>query len=322
MNKLTLVALFLASYNASAVVNGEIINWNDNTDRVWINCSGTVIGGQFVLTAAHCKETTVEYYNDNIRLRVPVQERHEHPDYLIDNSDVVLLKTGYQPTKHVTFLSADIVQDGSLLSGAGFGNTYPVLSVSVQEVLPIPNDELSHKFDMRETNGSFTAGGDSGMAWVNTDGHLVGVHGGKSPIEGGARAVRISSVIDWITENVDGWHFATRIDTASTATIQIQSLHIAAVLDQAYTSGDVTITGGTCVGATINPLDICSLDIASPGYEGRVHLSDSEYILVNAGKLRPTTPPVTPPTTDGGSSGGSFSWLMLVTLGLFRRFRK
>lgn len=83
------------------------------------------------------------------------------------------------------------------------------------------------------------------------------------------------------------------------------------VNDIAYTSGEATITGGTCFQASnIQPFSTCTYIVESQG-TGTLHLSNSESITI-----KPT------PESGGGNSGGSLGFLSLIGLlglGLIRK---
>ena len=78
----------------------------------------------------------------------------------------------------------------------------------------------------------------------------------------------------------------------------------------AYTSGEATITGGTCFQASdIQPFSTCTYAVEGAG---TLHLSDNESIAIN----KPT------PESGGGDSGGSLGFLSLIGLlglGLIRK---
>lgn len=316
MKKGILAVSLFATLSAFAGTGGTEAPWSQHTNIVEFNCTGTVLGGQWVITAQHCTGNNVSMNNNRT---ITVVDKVNHPDYLVNDTDVSLWKVGYQSTQHVTFLSAAEVSAGEKVTGFGFGGTKS-LSYITQETLPVI-DYIPHILDTRLTGNGSSVAGDSGMPWVDKNNLIVAVHGGGSPIEGGARAVRISSIATWITDNVNAWHFATRAETSSSLTIDVQSLHRSDVLDQSYSSGDVAIVGGTCRGATIKPFEICSLQITSSGYQGVIHLSATETIVVNEGKIKPNTPPPAENNAESGSGGSvGYAFLsMLVLMALRRR---
>ena len=64
ITKKLLFSLLLSS-NAYAVTNGTSVNWNDYQDMVEMSCTGTVIAGKFILTAAHCSNDDYIRFSDN-----------------------------------------------------------------------------------------------------------------------------------------------------------------------------------------------------------------------------------------------------------------
>lgn len=316
MKKGILAVSLFATLSVYAGMDGTVTPWAQHTNMVEFNCTGTVVGGQWVITAQHCAGNGVSFNGNRTIL---VSDKINHPDYMVNDTDVSLWKVGYQSTQHVTFLSAAEVSANKNVTGFGFGST-KTLSYITQETLPII-DSIPHVLDMRLIGKGRSVAGDSGMPWLDKNNLIVAIHGGVSPIEGGARAVRVSRIASWITDNVNGWHFATRAETASSLTIDVQSLHSANVLDQSYSAGDVAIVGGTCRGATVKPFEICSLQITSSGYQGTIHLSATETIVVNEGKIKPNTPPPSENNSDSGSGGSTgFAFLsMLLFMALRRR---
>ena len=78
-------------------------------------------------------------------------------------------------------------------------------------------------------------------------------------------------------------------------------------VDTAYTSGDATITGGTCTTmSSVSAFQTCTYIIESQGGIGTLHLSDSESIAINK--------PIPNPESGGGDSGGSLGFLSLIAL--------
>lgn len=322
MKKLAaIVSLSLLSALTHAASGGVDIPWSEHTGLVRNNCTGTVLSARFVMTAQHCQTNPVALYSGV----VAVKNRIDHPDHPIRFMDVSLFDLGPVATQHVNFLSKQPTPTGELVSGFGFGGAGSKLSMITHEV--VTNPYVDSMLDTKIVTGR-SVEGDSGMPWIDKRGMVVAVHSGLSSLVDGSSATRLSSFADWLTSQVDGWHFASRSETpgAGTLTIELQSLHKDVVADQSYATGDVVITGGTCRGAQVKPFEICTLQISSSGgFEGVVHLSgkDNERIIINEGKKKVN--PETPTADKGDSkSGGSFGFGFVAALGLmfFRRFEQ
>jgi len=146
--------------------------------------------------------------------------------------------------------------------------------------------------------------------------NTVGNDGSLTPsgeiISGG---VELRPVKDWLLQNIDRWHSATELKFTGDTTIEVQSLHVNNIdmeprqNNGTLTTGDVTVTGGTCVtDGEVAPFGMCTLELKSGAGEGKVILEDGNAITVNR------APKPEPKPDNGGSGGGSFGLFALLGL--------
>ncbi|MEZ9752033.1 trypsin-like serine protease [Vibrio sp. 10N.261.51.A1] len=315
------LSISLVSSSVFAIENGTTVDWqNDFDDMVKNNCTGLVIGGNQVLTAAHCTDlTSITFANGDV---VNASGRVDHPSYLWSGSgsqyDVsVWTLPEAANTKNIHYFADLNVQNVNLgddIRVYGFGGNYP-LSYAVVSI-----DRLSSSWHTAH-QGNVVVGntiqGDSGGAWFHNN-EVIGVHRGS----GGSltSGTDLHYAKDFLLEQINGWHYPTVLKGTGTQTVKVQSLHQNSVVDSATSSGDVTITGGTCQTLpAIDAFDTCTYELDVSG-SGQLHLTTNEVIDIN-----PVTPtPVPPPTTtpSSGGSGGSLGVFSLLGLAVFGRLRK
>jgi hypothetical protein len=168
--------------------------------------------------------------------------------------------------------------------------------------------------------------GDSGAPVSNVDNKIIGVNysatGSIDPVTGryDQNGVNLHFVKDWLLQNINRWHSATEITFTGDKTIEVQSLHVNDV-DMAtrqnngtLTTGDVTVTGGTCVtDGAVAPFGMCTLELKSGAGEGNVILEDGNAITINRAP-EPDPKPDPKPDNGGSGGGGSFGFLSLMGL--------
>ncbi|MEZ9997924.1 serine protease [Vibrio lentus] len=310
--KRTLLTLGLSALSSSsfAITNGTVVDWqNDFEDYVSGDCTGLIVGGDQVLTAAHCgiTDNVVVTHDGNY---LEVKSKSDHPNYSDDNGnyDTSILDIDKQPTKNIRFfanLNVPTANSGDAVHAYGFAGSLTELKrgdFTVDRTSDISQNRTNHEY-VYSLDGTRTEDGDSGSAWFNLSDEVIGI------TRGGYSFGDLFYSKDFILETINGWHYPTVLKGTGTQTVKVQSLHQNGVTDSAYATGDVQLVGGTCQTlATINEFDTCTYELDVTG-TGQLHLSSDEVIDIT-------------PETPSSSSGGSLSvWglSLIALLGLRRR---
>lgn len=292
MRRLILIVSLICA-PAYAVINGIPFDWNDHDNLTGGGCTGTLISGDKLITARHCQwDSHIAEFPLDAASIIGLND-NELFDVSISILERKVKASSFTPLSN----NIKIGEDLKLLS---IGSNQPESAIFTIEKL----DNLLMKPKVGDTEK-----GDSGSPLVNSKGELVAIHNGhRGDMTAG---VQINQIKQYILDNVNSWHYPTVAKFTGNKPITVQSLHINDVADSAYTDGDVTIIGGTCLGKTnIKPFDTCTYEIQSNGGEGHLYLTPNENILIN--EQVQTTPEPQPDT--GSKSGGSFSYLGLLSL--------
>lgn len=315
------LALSLLSGSAFAIDNGVDVDWqNDFDDMVKNNCTGMVVGGNQVLTAAHCTDLTGITFSDGTV--TTASSRDDHPNYLYSSSgsqyDVSVWTLPQVATTQNIHYFADLntqtVAVGDSIKAYGFGGNAPLAysEISINKLSSLSDVA----FEGTATLGEII-GGDSGGVWLENE-RIVAITQASSHSYL-SYGTDLHQAKDFLLEKINGWHYPTVLKGTGTQTIKVQSLHQNPVADAAYVAGDVTITGGTCQTLpAINAFDTCTYELDVTG-SGQLYLTTNEVIDIN-----PVTPTPVPPTTtpSSGGSGGSLGFLSLLGLAMFGRLRQ
>lgn len=309
--------LMFNSSMAFAVENGFDVNF-DNVVQVGGGCSGTIISNKFVITALHCNNysfVTQQNKTHEINIIDKLIPQPTEDEYGVSAvSDVAILKAENNIAVSDIFYFSKQLPSMDTIQTYGYGGNNILGGVN-QKVISVSKEKIS----LVEDKGH-TVPGDSGAPYIQ-NGKFIGVNTNGILNHNDvweASGYHVHGFSSFLLNSINAWHYPTIAKFTGNKTITVQSLHVNDVADSAYTDGDVTIIGGTCVGASnIKPFDTCTYNIQSNGGEGHLYLTPEESILINE-QIKPTPEPEQP---DSGKSGGSLGMLTLLSmlgLSLFR----
>ena len=330
------LAAAMVSSSSWAVEGGDKLNWNDHQYLVESNCTGTIIGGRFVLFAGHCGAWESNPFPRAIKLSngKSIMPSKRHAELYYEGTDDVALweLNDIIPTNKVIYLNASdapVIGDSVYLMGfgrdngiadlhGGFNTVSNVVETNVMYV-----DSIVHSVE-----------GDSGAPVLNANSEIIAVNAGSNTVEGSGEYAQSGSMIsapvvkNWILNTVNGWHSETNFELVGQRTVELQSLHSQPTdLNElinagTFTSGDVQVLGGSCItDGMVDAFQRCTLDVSSNGREGFVDLGNYKITVNPHVELEPE-PDGGHNNNGGESGGGSIGFIGMIVLGLLASWRK
>lgn len=333
---------------ANAVEGGVTQSWVDHPYLIESQCTGTVIAGKYVLLAGHCAASVSSPFPRSVNLSngesiMPIARNAEPYDNKDGSwnggADVALwtLPTAAPMNKAVFFANLNDqttklhMNDSVRFIGFGRDNSIPTLAITKNHYISYISSNNGQVVEYKGSDGH-SVPGDSGAPVFNSDNKIIAVNYSSSgSVDNNglydANGTALHPVKDWLLNNINRWHSANELTFTGEQTIEIQSLHknnanLATRWNNGTLStGDVTVTGGTCVtGSSVSPFEICTLELKSGVGEGKVLLEAGNEITINRKKIDPKPDPK--PDNGGEGGGGSIEWATLLLLSFLFILRK
>lgn len=309
------IALMMAISPAYAIMDGEALNPVNNPQIVKLkNCSGTVIGNKFVLTAGHCGDGAGSIALDGNNKASNVVKTIFNPRFDPTTAriyDVALWEletpmtsgiiSKIEPVKDVIYRVAGWA-DGSLKSAQllALGPANPLFSEDAFELLYNPGAGIGTGVGRPGDSGGPCY--DESGVWGTNQG--AGGQGDGS-YHHSCQRVTNEHTQQWILETVNRWSYPLSAKGDGVLTLKVQSVHPSTEVFAPWTDGTLELISNSCAG-TANPLDVCTLQVKG---SGKLYITNTDLIEVN----KPIDPPEPPKPEEGGSGGGGSTgplWLL------------
>ncbi len=324
------VAMMAAVSPAHAIWEGASLSAADNAQIVKLqNCTGTVIGNKYVLTAGHCGDGAGTSVVDGNNKVVQVKSTHFNPLY--DSSvarvyDVALWEIASPLTSGILSGSEPVKDAVTSIAGWEGGALKKADLKAIGKVDPMwSEDAFEMLYDPANGIGTgMSRPGDSGGPCFDSAGVWGTIQGAGGQGDGTyiqvCQRITNANTMQWILETVDGWSYPLEVKGEGVINIKLQSVHANSEVFAPSVDGSLEIVSNSCSAGTVEPLGTCNIAVKG---SGKLHITSLDVIEVNK-KVEPTQP-TTPEENGGGGGGGSTGPIMLAMMAIaagLRRFGK